>query len=156
MWFGNIIRLLNRTISALYTTCQGREGNPRSLLILIQLQDQAQVEYLLHKKLTHTLLINYYTMFKHKNCFKSNQFENYNGNNLLLSYVSFFHLITNATNLRLDESLTDYPYDVPEPCSYCQKPIESRLKMYWHLKRVHLLNKKPCKFCALIRAYCLM
>jgi hypothetical protein len=34
----------------------------------------------------------------------------------------------------------------PQACEFCPKQFDTRLKMYWHLKKVHQQPRKPCKW----------
>eukprot|EP00092_Neocalanus_flemingeri_P018706 GFUD01020261.1.p1 GENE.GFUD01020261.1~~GFUD01020261.1.p1 ORF type:complete len:612 (+),score=147.58 GFUD01020261.1:59-1894(+) len=52
--------------------------------------------------------------------------------------------------LGLDLSMKDEQFEMPESCENCGKVFESKLKMYWHIKRVHQQKHKPCHLCGLM------
>lgn len=52
--------------------------------------------------------------------------------------------------LELDISMKDQQFEMPQSCVNCGKVFESKLKMYWHIKRVHQQKHKPCHLCGLM------
>jgi len=52
--------------------------------------------------------------------------------------------------LGLDLSMKDEQFEIPQSCENCSKVFESKLKMYWHIKRVHQQKHKPCHLCGLM------
>jgi len=52
--------------------------------------------------------------------------------------------------LQMDLSMKDEVFITPKPCTYCGKIFESKLKLYWHIKRVHQQKHKPCQHCGLM------
>merc|ERR1719318_1324320 len=52
--------------------------------------------------------------------------------------------------LELDLSMKDQQFESPQSCVNCGKVFESKLKMYWHIKRVHQQKHKPCHLCGLV------
>ena len=53
-------------------------------------------------------------------------------------------------NLELDTTMKDQLFITPKSCSECSKIFESKLKLYWHIKRVHQQKHKPCQHCGLM------
>jgi len=52
--------------------------------------------------------------------------------------------------LELDLSMKDQLFTTPQSCPNCSKMFESKLKLYWHIKRVHQQKHKPCQLCGLM------
>lgn len=52
--------------------------------------------------------------------------------------------------LELDTTMKDQLFITPKSCPECSKIFESKLKLYWHIKRVHQQKHKPCQHCGLM------